>query len=179
LVTTITDREGTPVATLYDQYRIPTEPDEISEAMKWALISVEDRRFHDHHGIDWKGTVRAALNNASGGDTRASWSSILATITQPSLGQRVRASLQAIETANPDKFSRLFGQAEVGGQTAFRLAMVQPLFRASERPETAWRSTGLRSAVMGPAPIWSGSETLADVRRAPRWCPWGPCPSSR
>ncbi|MGW3610576.1 N-6 DNA methylase [Micromonospora sp. NPDC005163] len=40
---------------------------------------------------------------------RASWSSILATITQPSLGQRVRASLQAIETANPDKFSRLFG----------------------------------------------------------------------
>ncbi|MEU9931674.1 type I restriction-modification system subunit M [Streptomyces anulatus] len=40
---------------------------------------------------------------------RASWSSILATITRPGLGQRVRASLQAIETANPDKFSRLFG----------------------------------------------------------------------
>jgi len=42
-------------------------------------------------------------------ECRASWSSILATITQPGLGQRVRASLQAIETANPDKFSRLFG----------------------------------------------------------------------
>ncbi|MEU3186532.1 N-6 DNA methylase [Streptomyces sp. NPDC006923] len=40
---------------------------------------------------------------------RASWSSILATITRPGLGQRVRASLQAIESANPDKFSRLFG----------------------------------------------------------------------
>ncbi len=40
---------------------------------------------------------------------RASWSSILATVTQAGLGQRVRASLQAIETANPDKFSRLFG----------------------------------------------------------------------
>jgi type I restriction enzyme M protein len=40
---------------------------------------------------------------------RASWSSILATVTQPGLGKRVRASLQAIETANPDKFSRLFG----------------------------------------------------------------------
>ncbi|MEW2488243.1 class I SAM-dependent DNA methyltransferase [Streptomyces sp. NPDC048411] len=40
---------------------------------------------------------------------RASWTSILATITQPGLGQRVRASLQAIETANPAKFSRLFG----------------------------------------------------------------------
>jgi type I restriction enzyme M protein len=42
-------------------------------------------------------------------ERRASWSSILSTITQPGLGQRVRASLQAIETANPDKFSRLFG----------------------------------------------------------------------
>ncbi|GAA3040892.1 hypothetical protein GCM10020000_19360 [Streptomyces olivoverticillatus] len=42
-------------------------------------------------------------------ERRASWSSILATITLPGLGQRVRASLQAIETANPDKFSRLFG----------------------------------------------------------------------
>jgi len=42
-------------------------------------------------------------------ERRASWSSILATVTQPGLGKRVRASLQAIETANPDKFSRLFG----------------------------------------------------------------------
>ncbi|PSL51514.1 type I restriction enzyme M protein [Saccharothrix carnea] len=48
----------------------------------------------------YPGTVR---------ERRASWTSILATITQPGLGQRVRASLQAIETANPDKFSRLFG----------------------------------------------------------------------
>jgi type I restriction enzyme M protein len=42
-------------------------------------------------------------------ERRASWSSILATVTRTGLGQRVRASLQAIETANPDKFSRLFG----------------------------------------------------------------------
>jgi membrane peptidoglycan carboxypeptidase len=70
LVTTITDREGNPVATLYDQYRVPTKVDEISDAMKWALISVEDRRFYEHHGVDWKGTIRAALNNTSGGDTQ-------------------------------------------------------------------------------------------------------------
>lgn len=42
-------------------------------------------------------------------ERRASWSSILATVTQTGLGRRIRASLQAIETANPDKFSRLFG----------------------------------------------------------------------
>jgi membrane peptidoglycan carboxypeptidase len=70
LVTTITDRDGNPIATLYDQYRVPTEADEISDAMKWALISVEDRRFYEHHGVDWKGTLRAAINNSSGGDTQ-------------------------------------------------------------------------------------------------------------
>ncbi|WP_028661529.1 transglycosylase domain-containing protein [Saccharomonospora saliphila] len=70
LVTNITDRDGERIATVYDQYRIPIAPDEISDAMKWALISVEDRRFYDHHGVDWKGTLRAAISNTSGGDTQ-------------------------------------------------------------------------------------------------------------
>ncbi|HEX6358677.1 transglycosylase domain-containing protein [Actinophytocola sp.] len=70
LVTTITDRNGTQIATLYDQYRIPTKPEEISDEMKWALVAVEDRRFYEHHGVDWKGTIRAAINNSSGGDTQ-------------------------------------------------------------------------------------------------------------
>jgi membrane peptidoglycan carboxypeptidase len=70
LVTTITDAAGNPIATLYDQYRIPTAPEQINDAMKWALISVEDRRFLDHHGVDWPGTLRAALSNSTGADTQ-------------------------------------------------------------------------------------------------------------
>ena len=70
-------------------------------------LSAEEAReieYRDYQSFEipfiYPGTVRGR---------RASWTSILATITQPGLGQRVRASLQAIETANPDKFSRLFG----------------------------------------------------------------------
>src|SRR5690606_11447417 len=70
LVTTVTARHGKPIATWYQQYRIPTAPDEISDAMKWALISIEDRRFYEHKGVDWKGTVRAAISNTSGGQTQ-------------------------------------------------------------------------------------------------------------
>ncbi|GAB3582044.1 transglycosylase domain-containing protein [Amycolatopsis endophytica] len=70
LVTTITDSAGNQIATLYDQYRIPTAGDEINDAMKWALVSTEDRRFYEHHGVDWKGTLRAALSNSAGGDTQ-------------------------------------------------------------------------------------------------------------
>jgi membrane peptidoglycan carboxypeptidase len=70
LVTKVTDSAGTQIATLYQQYRLPVVESQINEAMRWALVSVEDKRFYDHHGVDWKGTLRAALSNGAGGDTQ-------------------------------------------------------------------------------------------------------------
>ncbi|GLZ40943.1 penicillin-binding protein [Actinokineospora sp. NBRC 105648] len=70
LITTITDSAGAPIASLFDQYRLPVTPEQISPTMKAALISVEDRRFYEHHGVDWKGTIRAAISNQGGGDTQ-------------------------------------------------------------------------------------------------------------
>lgn len=77
LVTTITDNAGKQIATLYNQYRIPVSDDQINDAMQWALVSVEDKRFYEHHGVDWKGTLRAAVSNGTGGDTQGA-----STITQ-------------------------------------------------------------------------------------------------
>ena len=77
LVTTITDNAGKPIATLYNQYRIPVTDNQINDAMQWALVSVEDKRFYEHHGVDWKGTLRAAVSNGTGGDTQGA-----STITQ-------------------------------------------------------------------------------------------------
>ena len=77
LVTTITDNAGKPIATLYNQYRIPVTDDQINDAMQWALVSVEDKRFYEHNGVDWKGTLRAAVSNGTGGDTQGA-----STITQ-------------------------------------------------------------------------------------------------
>lgn len=66
-------------------------------------------------------------------ERRASWSSILATITQPGLGRRVRASLQAIETANPDKFSRLFGSMAWTSEEVLRSDVLAAVMRAMDR----------------------------------------------
>ncbi|MCR3754587.1 transglycosylase domain-containing protein, partial [Lentzea californiensis] len=67
LMTTVTDKDGAPIAYLYDQYRVRTPPDKISPHMKDALFAIEDRRFYDHNGVDWFATLRAAArNNASG-----------------------------------------------------------------------------------------------------------------
>ncbi|HEX6340139.1 transglycosylase domain-containing protein [Umezawaea sp.] len=67
LMTTITDSGGEPIAYLYDQYRVLTPAAMISSAMKDALTSVEDRRFYEHHGVDWLGTLRAAATNQASG----------------------------------------------------------------------------------------------------------------
>jgi membrane peptidoglycan carboxypeptidase len=70
LVTTVADAAGNPIAYLYDQYRIPVTAEQISPTMKAALIAIEDRRFYEHNGVDWRGTLRAAVSNQTSGDVQ-------------------------------------------------------------------------------------------------------------
>ncbi|MEU0529031.1 transglycosylase domain-containing protein [Amycolatopsis tolypomycina] len=77
LTTTVTDRDGHPIAVLYDQYRLPVTADGISPAMKAAIIAIEDRRFYDEGAVDPKAILRAVVNNAAGGDVQGA-----STITQ-------------------------------------------------------------------------------------------------
>lgn len=77
LVTTVTDRDGNPIAYLAEQYRLPVSFNQISANMKNAIIAIEDKRFYQHAGIDVKSALRAALSNSSGGSTQGA-----STITQ-------------------------------------------------------------------------------------------------
>lgn len=66
-VTTITDGEGTPIAWLYKQRRYPVPSEQISQPMKAAMVSIEDRRFYEHDGVDLQGTARALVANLLSG----------------------------------------------------------------------------------------------------------------
>lgn len=66
-VSTITDRDGNRLATLYDQRRYSVGSDEISDNMKQAIVAIEDRRFYEHDGVDVRGTLRALAANFSSG----------------------------------------------------------------------------------------------------------------
>lgn len=66
-VTTVTDNAGSPIAWLYNQRRINVEGDQISPVMKQAIVSIEDRRFYEHKGVDWQGTIRAMAANMFSG----------------------------------------------------------------------------------------------------------------
>ncbi|WP_433276978.1 penicillin-binding protein [Pseudonocardia xinjiangensis] len=67
---TVTDSAGVPIARFFEQNqnRRPVAAGEISPAMKAAIVAVEDRRFYQHQGVDWQGTLRALVANSASGD---------------------------------------------------------------------------------------------------------------
>ncbi|MEJ6550656.1 transglycosylase domain-containing protein [Corynebacterium sp. USCH3] len=94
-VSTITDRDGNMLATLYDQRRYPVAEDEIADSMKQAIVAIEDRRFYEHDGVDVRGTLRALAANFSSGGVEQGAS----TIDQ----QYIKNYLLLIDAANDEE----------------------------------------------------------------------------
>jgi membrane peptidoglycan carboxypeptidase len=70
-VSTMVDAKGNTIAWLYSQRRFEVPSDKIANTMKLAIVSVEDKRFAEHSGVDWKGTLTGLAGYASGdADTR-------------------------------------------------------------------------------------------------------------
>jgi len=71
-MSTMLDAVGKPIAYLYDPNgrRTVVGADKISDAMKVAIVSIEDKRFYEHSGVDWRGTARAFFTNSSAGATQ-------------------------------------------------------------------------------------------------------------
>jgi membrane peptidoglycan carboxypeptidase len=70
-VSTMTDARGNPIAWLYSQRRFEVPSEQIANTMKLAIVSIEDKRFAEHNGVDWKGTLTGLAGYASGDmDTR-------------------------------------------------------------------------------------------------------------
>ena len=56
--------------TLYStENRIWVDNQDIPQAMKDAVVAIEDKRFYDHSGVDWARTLSAVVNLATGEDT--------------------------------------------------------------------------------------------------------------
>ena len=67
---TILAADGTLLATFYDQNRVIVPLSQIAPIMQKAVISVEDKRFYEHSGIDPQGMLRALAKTQLGGQTQ-------------------------------------------------------------------------------------------------------------
>ena len=84
---TILDSKNHVIATLFSQNRIEVPLKQISPLLQQALISIEDQRFLQHSGVDFKGTLRAALSTGSGSQVQGG-----STITQQYVKQLLLAA---------------------------------------------------------------------------------------
>ena len=77
--------------------------DQIPDHLIQALVSIEDHRFWEHHGVDWQGTAAAIVQTVTGGNTRGG-----STITQ----QVLRAITDDKEVTVKRKFREIFRALE-------------------------------------------------------------------
>jgi penicillin-binding protein 1C len=65
--TQILDRNGKLLYEVYsDQNRTPVDIADLPDYVKWATISIEDKNFYHHFGLDFTGIIRAAFNTLRG-----------------------------------------------------------------------------------------------------------------
>ena len=75
-VSTMVDAAGNPIAWLYSQRRFEVPGDKIANTMKLAIVSIEDKRFADHNGLDWQGSLTGLSGYLSGDPTTRGGSTI-------------------------------------------------------------------------------------------------------
>lgn len=72
------DRNGNVIyTTMSEERRIPVTLDQIPKYTQQAFIAIEDNRFYEHGGIDYRGTLRALISTLSGKEVQGG-----STITQ-------------------------------------------------------------------------------------------------
>lgn len=62
--------DGSLLATMYTQNRVNVSLSSVPLVTRQAIIAIEDSRFYAHHGVDYKGIVRAAVTNAGAGGVK-------------------------------------------------------------------------------------------------------------
>ena len=67
-VSTMVDAAGNPIAWLYSQRRWEVPGDRIADTMKLAIVSIEDKRFAEHNGVDLQGTLTGLAGYLKGAD---------------------------------------------------------------------------------------------------------------
>ncbi len=81
------DCHGKIIYRYFEENRIPIPGDHAPELLKKAIIAKEDKRFYEHSGFDFVGTLRAAVANFSHGGVRQGGSTITQQLARNSIGR--------------------------------------------------------------------------------------------
>ncbi|HEU4947002.1 MAG TPA: penicillin-binding protein [Kribbella sp.] len=97
--------DGSVIANLYEQNRVPVKLAQISPIMRKAIIAIEDSRFYEHGALDAKGTLRAMLRNKSEGSVQQGGSSITQQYVKMSLLEKAKTDAER-QAATAETYQR-------------------------------------------------------------------------
>ena len=101
-------RDGTPIGRIRTDFKVRRGPwlslEQFSPALIDTIIRIEDQRFFEHSGVDWRSVLGSAKRNISGGNSKRGASTLtmqLAGLLEQDLSQRKggRSFLQKIDQA--------------------------------------------------------------------------------
>jgi membrane peptidoglycan carboxypeptidase len=109
--TRILAADGSQIAVLYRQNRVNVPLASIPELTRQALIATEDARFYSHNGVDFKGTARAAVENARAGGVSQGGSTLTQQYVKNALLQAAEGSKTQQDAARELSLERKMKEA--------------------------------------------------------------------
>ena len=109
--TRILAADGSQLAALYRQNRVSVKLADIPERARQAVIATEDARFYSHHGVDYKGTLRAAVENAQAGGVSQGGSTLTQQYVKNALLQAAEGSKTQQDAAREVSLERKMKEA--------------------------------------------------------------------
>ncbi|MFF0266535.1 transglycosylase domain-containing protein [Kribbella sp. NPDC004536] len=102
---TILAADGSVIATLAEQNRVPVKLKDVAPIMQKAIVAIEDDRFYEHGALDLKGTLRALVQNQSSGSVQQGGSSITQQYVKISLVEKAKTPAE-VAAATADNYQR-------------------------------------------------------------------------
>lgn len=155
-------RDGSLVATLFEENRTPVELKDVSPFMQQALVAVEDARFYEHEGVDFKGIARAALGNFHSGEVQQGASTLTMQLArrlflsdERSYSRKLREAVlarQIDQTLSKEKILELYLNEVYFGSGAYGIdAAASRYFGINPSELTLWQSAILAGLVQAPS----------------------------
>jgi penicillin-binding protein 1A len=88
------DRNGNIMAAFASQDRSPVKLKDVPKVLIDAVLSIEDRKFYEHHGVDWAGTTRALFKNVDAGGISQGGSTITQQLVKNVFGVNQKRTLK-------------------------------------------------------------------------------------
>src|ERR1700744_5234300 len=153
-VSTMVDAKGNTIAWLYSQRRFEVPGDKIANTMKLAIVSIEDKRFADHNGVDWRGTLTGLAGYASGD---------LGTRGGSTIEQQYVKNYQLLVTAQTDAEKRAAVETTPARKLR-EIRMALTLDKTFTKPEILTRYLNLVSFGNGSFGVQDAAQTYFGIK---------------